>query len=222
MNPSMSKAAATIIGICGLAFFGTARAQEQPPASIEGGLERVQGSKVALAYARPGITWTKYRTVLLKPLAIPANARNTAPPGTVPEFGESYMLSDDDVSKLQDIFAKSMQTVLGNAGYTFVTTPQTDTLIVSPQIVKLSLNAPIESSRADFAGMGQTYSRGGGSITMAAVLADGKTETALAEVLDRKYGSNIMGVNNRVTNIAEARDVFDGWASDLRDKLQSG
>jgi hypothetical protein len=205
------------------ALCGSAAAQQQqPPQTIAGGLQRMQGSKVAYAYVRPGTNWTKYRTIMLKTLVVPANARNTAAPGATADFGESYMLPDSAVTQLQSAFATSMQNVLGSAGYTFVSTPQADTLIVAPQVVKIVLSAPVESSRLDQSSPGITFSRGGGSITVGAVLADGASRVVIAEAIDRQYGSNVWGVNNSTTNMAQAREVFDQWARDLRDRLQSG
>jgi hypothetical protein len=197
-------------------------ASAAPPAALSNGLQLVPGTKVALAYVRPGTDWTKYKTILLKPLSIPPNVRNTAPKGADPEFGESYMLSDDNVATLQSAFAQSMQDVLGQAGFTFVTTPQADTLIVAPQVMRIQLNAPIESSRDTFTEGGFTLSSGGaGSMTIEAVLADGATMTVIAQVADRKYGSSIWRVNNEVTNLAQARQAFDQWAGDLRDRLKA-
>ena len=69
--------------------------------------------------------------------------------------------------------------------------------------------------------MGFTVSQGGGAIEIEAVLAEGVTNNILAEVVDRKYGSNMWGLNNSVTNWAEARDAFDQWANDLSDRLTS-
>ena len=190
-----------------------------PPQSLPNGLQLAPGAKVALAYVRPGTDWTKYKTILLKPLSIPASARNGAPEGTVPEFGESYLLPDDAVASLQSDFAKSMHDVLGQAGFTFVTTPQANTLIVAPQIARIQLSAPIENTRESFTGGGFTVSKGGGSMTIEAVLADGATKNVIAEVADRRYGSNIWGMNNSVTNLAQARQSFDQWARDLSDRL---
>jgi len=220
MNVLTRQTGTAVLTIAAL-LCGSALAQQQAPQSLPGGLERVQGSKVALAYVRPGTVWTKYKTIYLRKLVIPASARNTAPPGTFPEFGQSYMLSDSDVATLQSDFAKSMHDTLGNAGYTFVTTPQADTLIVAPEVTKILLNAPTDSSREESSGMGQTFSAGAGSITIAAVMADGASKTVIAEVKDRNYGSNIWSVNNSATNLEQARQAFDQWASDLKDKLQS-
>ena len=212
--PALSMLVATALSICGPAM-------ADPPQQLPNGLERVQTNKVVLAYVRPGTDWTKYKTIFLQKLVVPANARNAAPPGADPGFGESYLLTANDVAQLQDTFSKSMHKVLGNNGFTFVTTPQADTLIVAPEIVKIVLSAPIENTRQSYSGMGFTVSRGGGAIEIEAVLADGATNNILAEVVDRKYGSSVWGLNNSVTNWAEARDTFDQWANDLSDRLTS-
>src|SRR5215472_5969323 len=135
-------------------------AHAAPAQTLSNGLVLVPGTKVALAYVRPGTNWTKYRTILLKPLAIPPNVRNGAPNGTVPEFGESYILTDNDVTELQQAFSDSMHNVLGQAGYQFVTTPGANTLVVAPQVLRIQLNAPVEDTRDDFDD-GFTLSQGG-------------------------------------------------------------
>jgi hypothetical protein len=202
-------------------FAGGAFAQQSAPQTLSNGLQRVQGSKLALAYVRSGTVWSKYRTVMLRPLQIPPNVRNAAPPGAFPQFGESYIIPDSDIAQLKQAFANSFQNALTNAGFKLVTTPQADTLIVYPEIKKILLAAPVQNTRETYSGMGFTVSQGGGSITMAAVLADGGTKTVIAEVEDRQYGSNIYGLNNSVTNFAQARDAFDTWANDLVNALQS-
>jgi hypothetical protein len=214
----MSNARLLAALIAAAAFGLVGRAQADPAQSLSNGLQLVPGTKVALAYERPGTQWTKYRTILLKPLAIPANVRNGAPNGTVPEFGESYMLTDNDVTELQKAFSESFHNVLGQAGFTFVTAPGANTLVVAPQVLRIQLNAPIEDTRDDFDD-GFTLSKGGGSMTIEGVLADGTTKVVLAEVADRQYGSNMWGLNNSVSNLGEARQAFDQWARDLSGRL---
>jgi hypothetical protein len=131
-------------------------------------------------------------------------------------------LSDDDVTSLQKDFAQSFHNVLGNAGFTFVATPQANTLIVIPQVAKIELSAPIQDTRMSYnSGPGFTLSQGGGAMLIEAVLADGATGVVIAEVADRQYGSSTWGLNNSASNYGEAREAFDQWARDLRDKLQS-
>jgi hypothetical protein len=54
-----------------------------------------------------------------------------------------------------------------------------------------------------------------------AVLADGASGQVLARVVDQNYPANVWGVNNSVTNFAEAKRAFNRWASALGDRLRS-
>jgi hypothetical protein len=195
---------------------------EEPPQSLPGGLQRVPDAKVALAYAKPGIDWTKYHTIELKPLAVPAKVRNAAPNGAEPEFGESYVLRDKDVTALQRVYDESTRKTLSSSGFTFVDTPQADTLVVVAQVIDIKLAAPLEGTRMSDEGPGITISRGGGSLAISAVLADGATGQVIAEAADRQYPANVWGVNDSVSNFAAAREAFDDWASRLAQRLKSG
>lgn len=192
---------------------------QTPPAKLPGGLVRVQNAPVKLAYVRPGTNWSKYKTIQLLPLSIPASARNGAPPGAMPEMGESYILGNEQVTELQAAYKEQMHTVLGNAGFTFVDKPQANTLIIAGKITGIRLNAPIESTRLGYSGMGETFSQGGGAIAMAAVFGDGATNTVIAEAADSQYPSNMWSINNSVTNMADARNAFATWATDIANKL---
>jgi hypothetical protein len=115
-----------------------------------------------------------------------------------------------------------MRDILGSAGYTFVDTPQADTLVVAPVVMKIRLNAPIEKTRHSYSGGGRTYSQGGGSITIGAVLADGGNSEVIAQVVDHSYPSDMWRVNNSVTNLSDAKQAFGKWARALRETLKGG
>ena len=207
---------------CCAFLFAASPVAAAPPSSLPNGLQLVPGAKLDVAYARPGIDLKKYKTIELKPLLIPQKVRNAAPPGTFPEGFESYVLRDDDVADLQAGYVQVMHDTLGKAGYTFVTVPQADTLVVSVQVANITLNAPIEDTRNNYSGPGITMSRGAGSMAIAAVLADGLTGVVLAEAADRQYSANIWRANNRVSNLADARTAFGLWARALSDRLTGG
>ncbi|HUO87738.1 MAG TPA: DUF3313 family protein [Rhizomicrobium sp.] len=194
---------------------------DEPPATRPGGLVRVDNSKVKLAYVRPGTDWSKYRSLKLEPLSIPVAVRDAAPPsGVHKKFRESFVLGDKEVAAIRDAYDKTMRDVLGKGGFTFVETPQADTLIVAAQVMDIKLNAPIESTRYNYSGRGRTYSQGGGSVVVGAVFADGATGDVIAEAVDRSYPTpNVWRVNNAVSNLAELRQAFARWARQLRDKL---
>ena len=112
-----------------------------------------------------------------------------------------------------------MRDQLGAAGFAITTSPGPDSLILAAQIIGIRLAAPIESSRMTYSNSGRTYSRGAGSIAIAGVLADGASGQAIAEMADQHNSVDVWGINNRVTNLAEARRGFNKWARALRDRL---
>jgi hypothetical protein len=209
-------------GLLLCAFIGCAMAAT-PEASnpLLHGLVPVADARVKLAYVRPGADWSKYHTIEIRPLRIPDTVRDAAPKGTRPGFGESYVLGDKEVTKLQEAYANAMQTHVATAGLPVVTAAQPDTLIVQAQITSIRLNAPIERTRRSYSSSGRVYSWGGGSMVMAAVFADGETGRVLAAAADQSYPNTYGGINNGVTNLAEAKRAFNKWAKAVRERLAS-
>ena len=185
------------------------------------GLVPAPNARARLANIRPGADWTKFRTVEISTLQIPLDVRDAKPPGVSTRFAESYVLRDKDVAKLQEAYATSMQEKLSKAGYRVVTASGADTLIVAAKILKIRLAAPIESSRMSYAGRGRTLTQNAGYMMIGAVLADGATGQVLAQVVDQNYPANVWGINNSVTNFAEAKRAFNRWASNLSDRLMA-
>lgn len=203
---------------------GMAIAQPQPdqpgPTITKGqGLVPVPDARVVLATVKPGIDWSKYRSIEVRTLQIPETVRDASPGGASRRLWESYVLRDKDAAKLQEAYGSAMRDELGAAGLAVTDTPGPDTLILAAQIIDIRLAAPIESSRMTYSGSGRTYTRGAGSIAIAGVLADGSSGQVIAEMADQHNSVNVWGINNSVTNLAEARRGFNKWARALRDRL---
>ena len=211
---------AAAIGVIVLSFSLIDVIAAAPPHKLENGLLRTE-SRFKLAYVMPGANFTKYKTIQLRTLEIPPDARDGGS-GQTKRFRESYILGDKEVAALQSAYNDTMRDILGKAGYTFVDTPQADTLVVAPVVMKIRLNAPIESTRQSYSGRGRTYSQGGGSITIGAVLADGGNSEVIAQVVDHSYPSDMWRMNNAVTNLADAKQAFGKWARALRETLKGG
>jgi hypothetical protein len=206
--------------ILGLAV--SAPAADAPPPVLND-LALVPNSKIKLAYAKPGIDWKKFRTLQIRTLSIPPDVRDGSPPGASRQYRESYVLGEKEVKGLQDAYMDVMRDKLGAAGYTFVDTPGPDTLIVITQVTAIRLSAPIERTRMTYASRGNTFSESGGAIAIAAALGDGQTGNVIAQVADSRWPTTQMwGVNNRVTNMRDARQIFGYWANALKNRLQSG
>jgi hypothetical protein len=188
----------------------------QSPSDL--GLTRTTDTRLRIAYTLPGIDWSQFRTIQLHPLTVPPDAADATPINARTRGRESFVLGDREISMLQDAFAQAVRNTLTSAGYTFVDTPQANTLIVLPQVTDITLAAPLESSR--MSGRTRTYTRGAGSIAVSAMFADGGTGQVIGMATARSRPSNIWRVNNRVTNMADARNAFNDWARSLRDALQ--
>ena len=216
---SLSLAAAICLIVLSFSLIDVIAAP--PPHKLENGLVQTKDTSFRLAYVKPGASFAKYKTIQLRALEIPPDARD-AGSGQTKRFRESYILGDKEVAALQGAYKDTIQDILGKAGYTFVDTPGADTLIVAPMIMKIRLNAPIESSRMGYSGRSRTYSQGAGSITIGGVLADGSSNEVLAQVVDHNYPGSFWRVNNSVTNLADAKTAFAKWARALRETLKGG
>jgi len=205
--------------LCTFITYALAAEPEIGKSLMATGLVPLADPRAKLAYIRPATDWSRYRTIEIRPLRIPDTVRDATPNGTNPSSAESYVLRDKDVAKLQEAYVAAMETQLVKAGYGLVTASRPETLIIAAQIVSIRLKAPIESTRRSFSSGGRIYSQGGGSIVMAAVFADGETGRVLAVAADRSYPSNVWGINNSVTNLAEAKRAFNKWAVAVCDRL---
>src|SRR5262249_47771870 len=158
-------------------------------------------TRLRMVYTLPGVDWTRFRTIQLRPLAVPPDAQDATPINRRTRGRESFILGDQEISRLQDSFSQAVRTTLTRAGYTFV-----DTLVVAPTITGIILAAPIESSRP--AGRTRTYTQGSGAIGIGAALADSSGQV-IGTASTRNRSSNIWRVNNRATNMADARTAFN-------------
>lgn len=219
--PSSKAACSRMLGAIGLLCVGFTSAPGQvsdTPQMLSNGLTRVPNTKVQLAYLRPGTDLTKYKTVHIQALVVPPTARDTKPKGERPRIGESYLLRDQDVADIQKLYAEAFRKVFGSGGFSMVDTPQAGTLIVATQVSNITLKAPLEHTR----GGGQrtvTYSEGGGSIAIQAVLADGGTGEVIAAVADSKHANDLWQRNTRVQNIADLSRAFSEWARALAKRM---
>jgi hypothetical protein len=193
-------------------------APPQGPSDL--GLVRTTDTRLRIVYSLPDVDWSRFRTIQLHTLEVPPDAADATPRNARTRGRESFILGDREISALQDAFAQALRTTLTNAGYTFVDTPQADTLIVAPQVADIVLAAPVDSSRRS--GRTRVYTQGAGSIAISAVFADGGTGQVVGMATARNRQSNIWRINNRVTNMADARTAFNEWARMLRDQLRSG
>jgi hypothetical protein len=205
----------------GAAPSATDQPQVAAPSASDLGLTRTTNTRSRIVYQKPGTNWSRFKTIQLMALEVPPDARDASSSGSRrTRMRESFVLQDRDVQDLQSAFAQSVRTAMTNAGFTLVDTPQADTLVVGPMVSDITLSAPVSNTRP--AGRSRVYSRGAGSISIAAVLADATTGEVLGQVASAHAPSNMWRINNRVTNMSDARQAFSQWGRQLANTLRSG
>ena len=190
---------------------------------IQGNLHRVDNSKAAIAYIDPDVDWSRYARVMVDPLGvdnveiIAPDTRNSASPHT---RGAAWELSDKDKQSLEDAFASAMQVQLGEKGdYAVVAGPGDDVLRITAVLTALAPNAAADDFKSRSLGRGRVYTEGAGTFYISVSFSDSQTGEILGLIKDQKEGSSTWGVNNRVTNLSDAKFVFNSWARAIRARL---
>jgi hypothetical protein len=229
-SPRQQAVAATFIFVLALVMLCSLPAvsqEEQALTPEEEGLVEAPKAKADIVYVRPGVDWTKYKTFYVHPLTVTPEAKDATPDSLSrrSHLGESYVLEEEDVAALCKLYMEITRKELERKGaFKVVDQPQEDTMIVVAMIVDIYLTAPIERTRRGSA-RDKIYTEYGGSLTVSAALADGETGKVLARVFDRQYPHRMWRRNTRISNTADARQIFQSWARQLRsrlDDIQSG
>jgi hypothetical protein len=196
--------------------------EDQVPIPEDEGLVELPKSRVDVAYVRPGVDWSKYKTFYVRALTVTPEAQDATPDSLSrrSSLRESYVLEERDINELAELYLKVTRKELERKGrFKVVDQAQADSLIVVATIVDIYLTAPIERTRSS-SPRGGVYTEYGGSLTVSAALADGETGQVLARVLDRQYPHRLWRRNTRISNLADARTIFLTWARQLRSRLE--
>ena len=194
------------------------------PKETKDGLVLKEDAEVDIAYIRPNVDWNKFKTVYFRTLIVSDEAKDATPdkPGSRRgHLGESWIIPEKDIVLMQEEFARIMTEEMVDEGFTVVDEPQAGTLVVAAEVVDIYLTAPIEKSRRSYGSSGAIYTEGGGSITIAAALADAEDNRILAYIADNRYPSQMWHKNTRVSNIADMKSLFRVWGSKLANGLNS-
>jgi hypothetical protein len=123
--------------------------------------------------------------------------------------GDVERIKSDVSELLRDVFIESLDA----AGYEVVNEAADDVLVLRPAIIDLDITAPDTRS----AGRSRTHTASGGAATLYIELLDSVSGDIIGRAADRqaaRRGGSISWAN-RVTNTADARRMFGGWASQL-------
>jgi len=178
------------------------------------GLERVESSRIAIAYLAPDADFSVFKRVkILEPeVAFRANWQRDQNRNRTRNISTRDMerIKADVASLLQEVFAQR----LTSGGYEVTTEVAGDVLIVRPAIIDLDITAPDTGSASST----RTFTVSAGAATIFVELFDAEAGQILGRGADRQAAqrtSGFMTWSNRVTNTAEARRILQGWADVL-------
>ena len=185
-------------------------------------LAPVEDAKVGMAYIDPDADFSVFtRFMILEPhVAFRSNwERDQRRTGSRTRVSASDMdrIKTDVANLFRDVFTETLEK--GDA-MQLAEEPDFDVLLIRPAIIDLDITAPDLASP----GRTRTFTTTGGAATLYIELYDSVSGQIIGRALDRRTVRNSTGNvswTNRVTNTADARRMFMGWAELLRNFLES-
>ncbi len=196
-------------------------AQEEEAISFDS-LVRIEDASVAAAYIDPDADFSVFeRIAILDPFV--AFTSNWQRDQNRTRRGSSR-ISARDMERIKTDVARLFKEVLiermeADDGFEVVDFAYYDVLLVRPAIIDLHVTAPDTLSP----GRSRTYAASAGAATLYIELFDSVSGKIIGRAIDRQGARRAGGRvtwSNRVTNVAEARRVFGGWADQLRSFLE--
>lgn len=178
----------------------------------------VEDASVAMAYIDPNADFSVFtRVMILEPyVAFRANWQRDQNRSRSRNIRTSDMdrIRTDMAAMFKQVFTERLE---ADDGFEVVDEADYDVLLLRPAIVDLDITAPDTNT----AGRSRTFSASAGAATLYIELFDSVNGTIIGRAADRQASrrGGIMTWSNRVSNSAEARRAFRGWADQLRSFL---
>jgi hypothetical protein len=211
-----------IIFLASILALSSLMAMDEPYARIHDNLKLVKDSNFDLAYLLPDADLGKYNKIILQEADITFKKNWKRHQNQTRHFDP---ITDKDmeriISKGKDLFEQVFTDVLEKGGYSIVTQPGEDVLLVRPSIFDLDIIAPDLMSP----GRITTFTESAGSAKLFLELYDSISGQILFQSLDKKRArwTDIRWAmrSNSVTNRHEAIRGLKYWAGLLRDDLDN-
>lgn len=201
------RSLAVVALLCSAVVCASALAAD--PELTPDGLQKIEGSRVMLAYARPNAVWSKYKTVQVLPLIIPSVVTGPMPSNEWYEvwYAEEAGVRAEDAAHLQQFYADTFRAELQKSGYTVVEAPRGDTLVIASELTDIIANpsGPVGPS---------------GSVAIRVTMSDGATRAAVSALFDRRFAHYLNRVNTRETDLQQVRDAFANWTHVIAQELR--
>jgi hypothetical protein len=189
---------------------GTSAAGKAP--TTWDGLVQVKSKRLDLVYLQPGADFRVYTKVIIAPTEV-SFAKNWARDYNRSSVSLSSRVSEKDlqdaitagVRQASEIFADAW----AKGGYSVVTTPGPDVLLVKTGVLNIQVNAP----ETNTIGRSYTFSQEAGRATLFVEARDSQTGALLGRAVDQRIvGDNNVFRRTSVSNRADFRDQVSDWA----------
>jgi len=204
----------TILVLCMSMSVSVIAEEKVPPDVTVDGLYRIDGTKMALVYAKPGVDLSQYKRIyLIQPQV--SFIKDWL------DFQNNKLRQDvtvDDMQRIKaelaalfmEVFKDELQ---NNGGYELVDFAEEDVLIVHPSIVDLNVISPdtptTRNKRSAIASVGSMF--------LFMELIDSVTGDKIVKAMDNNYDrTRTRPVSNKVRNERAAREMLGEWAELLR------
>jgi hypothetical protein len=204
----------TIFVLCMSMSFSVIAEEKNPPDVTLDGMHRIDGTKMALVYAKPDVDLSQYKRIYLVQPQVSfikdwLNFQNKKLRQTV-TVDDMQRIKTELANLFMEVFKDELQ---NNGGYELVDFAAEDVLIVHPSIVDLNVISPdtprTRNQRSAIASVGSMF--------LFMELIDSVTGDKLVKAMDNKYDSTrTQTVLNKVRNERAAREMLGEWAELLR------
>ncbi len=210
-----------LISLIAGVFAAAATASEEPPQVTEEGLVLVEDSEWGLVYVLPEADLSGYDKVMMTEttVAFRKNWRRD-----MNRSSRSIRVTQNDMDRIKTRLAEQFSTVFREVleeddGFPVVEEAGETVLLLRPAIVNLDVNAPDTMS----AGRTRTYTDRAGEMTLYLEIRDSLTGALIAKGLDRQADRRdaFMTWQSRVQNTQAANQILRGWATSLREALDT-
>ena len=209
----------TTIVALGVPLAATAE-EVKVPAADTTGMELVDESRHGSIYADPDIDWSIYEQIRLDPATVAFRKNWLRDQNRY----QTNRIRSSDVERIKTTMAETFDKVFRKelsekGGYTITEESGDNVLRISPHIEDLDLYAPDPRSAP---GIQRSYTESMGRMTLRLDLYDSVTGDLIATASENREAPRrgYLQWANSVSNTKEARLMFEGWARDLRERLE--
>ena len=197
---------------------------EVPPDVTPDGLAKVPDSVFDLAYVRPGLDFSRYKRIQIKPIRI-AYKQDPNPARSNSSSTGNFELTDKERSNISRMFAEEFAAaMLAEGRYVLADRPGYDTVLLQVALAQMEVNVPTAQQRNDPV----FYIDKAAEITLVLELSDSSSGKPLARGRDTRSVTPESGTfrSSQPEELRfEARQVFAQWSTMLRggfDRLSGG